>query len=221
MRRRGILLAGLASACGGGAAAVTAAPVVVPLPAVAASAPASAAVPSLPCSLTCEVGAPCGADASEDGYACTEDGTKRLQCRAGSYQISSVCKGPKGCAVSGGKAVCDDSFGDIGDLCIHQPDDTNYACSTDGLTEVVCDPSGRFRPADICRGPKACHVADDRVYCDRTLGREGELCRPLDNHTCSEDGSAELKCSAELRWVRQRACPSTGCNIQNGQVFCQ
>jgi hypothetical protein len=159
--------------------------------------------------------------AGDEGYACTHDGTTRLQCRAGVYEVASVCKGPKGCTTASAKATCDDSIGDVGDRCVHLPTDSNYACTTDGRVEVECSSGGRFETSNSCRGPKGCYIANDLVYCDQSLAREGDPCRPVDNHSCSEDAGSELKCSAERRWTHQRDCPRSGCRIANNEVYCQ
>jgi hypothetical protein len=157
----------------------------------------------------------------DPGYACTQDGRTRLQCRAGGYQIASTCKGPKGCTAASGKAVCDDDVGDVGDLCVHSPTGVNFACSTSGSQEIVCDDSGRFQSWSTCRGRKGCRVDEGRVYCDQSTAREGDQCGLEDNHSCTEDGTAELKCSPQHTWVRQRRCKKSGCSVKNNEVLCE
>ena len=213
--RRFVLIIVLTSACAGGSSEVTPPPV-VSLPPAAVLPPVVPPQSLSACALTCEVGAPCAILDGDLSYACTRDGSTRLQCRAGTFQVASTCKGPKGCTAASGKAVCDDDIGDVGDLCVQAPTDANYACSTDFSQEIKCDDGGRFQAWKSCRGPKRCHIDNARVFCDQSVAREGDRCAPVDNHSCSEsDGTFELKCSPQLAWFRLRGCPKNGCGIKN------
>jgi hypothetical protein len=156
-----------------------------------------------------------------ENYACTPDHGSEVKCKDGTFAVVRTCKGPKKCVVEGDVVHCDDSFGDVGDSCIAEPNDANYSCSTDKKIEVVCDAStSSFQPSNSCRGSKGCYITDDRVHCDQSSAREGDICRPVDNHSCSEDATVELKCSPQGTWKLQRPCKHAGCRIKNNEVYC-
>jgi hypothetical protein len=99
--------------------------------------------------------------------------------------------------------------------------DANYGCSIDQRLEVVCDAStSSFQPVKSCRGLKGCYTADSKVHCDQSRARESEMCGPVDNHSCSEDASAELQCSPQRTWKLQRTCKRSGCKIKQSEVYC-
>jgi len=52
------------------------------------------------------------------------------------------------------------------------------------------------------------------------MARVGEKCRPVDNHSCSEDATQELKCSPQFTWIKQRDCKHGGCKIKSNEVYC-
>jgi hypothetical protein len=162
-----------------------------------------------------------------ENYACSVDHTKELVCgKDGIFVLASTCKGPKKCAVESLTSTinCDDSFADVNDPCVVGAGDANYACSSDKKTEVVCKPAadgnGKFEASNTCRGMKGCRVENETVYCDQSAGREGDLCRPVDNYTCSEDGTVQLKCSAQFKWAKNRDCKKNGCKIKGTDVEC-
>jgi hypothetical protein len=58
------------------------------------------------------------------------------------------------------------------------------------------------------------------VHCDFSFAREGEACRPADNHACSEDARGEMKCSPQLKWAKQRDCKRAGCRVKGNEIWC-
>jgi hypothetical protein len=158
-----------------------------------------------------------------ENYSCSVDHRTELVCKNGKFVVDRTCKGPNECRVDGEhrEITCDDSIGDLGDTCRPAPDDSNYACSTDKRIEIVCDAATRtFQLTNTCRGLKGCYIADQRVYCDQSLARLGDHCRPLDNHSCSEDGKVELKCMPGFTWELQRPCKHHGCRVKSSEVYC-
>ena len=156
-----------------------------------------------------------------ENYSCSTDHVKELICKDGKFAVARTCKGPKKCAVTGDLINCDDSMADVGDVCVAEQGDANYGCSTDKKTEVVCEAgSGKFQLSNTCRGQKGCWIENDTVHCDQSAAREGDKCRPVDNHSCSEDAHSELKCSAQFVWVKQRDCKRDGCKIKSNEVYC-
>jgi hypothetical protein len=164
-------------------------------------------------------GDPCPMTAAQS-YACRLDYAEEFQCRDGRWVPARACKGPQACSVAGNTIHCDDSMGDVGDICRAEPGDANYGCSVDKTIEVVCDgATSKFKTSNTCRGPKGCYIENDRVYCDQSMARAGERCRPVDNHSCTEDATQELKCSPQFQWAFQRSC-AHGCKVKSNQVFC-
>ena len=159
---------------------------------------------------------------SGDNLACSTDKLDELTCVAGHWGLTRTCKGPKKCAITGNVISCDDSLGDVGDPCVVESVADNYGCSTDKKIEVVCDTAtNKFQPSNTCRGAKGCWIEDSKVYCDTAVARVGERCRPLDNLSCSEDSTRELRCSPQLTWAEQRDCKRSGCKIRGSEVSCE
>jgi hypothetical protein len=152
-------------------------------------------------------------------YACSTDHKKELICQSGKFAEVRSCKGPKACTVMGETLHCDDSLADMGDPCVEEPGDANYACSTDKLMEVVCK-SSKFEQSNSCRGTKGCWIQGESVHCDNTFAREGEICRPVDDYSCSEDATALMRCSPQMKWAKKRDCKRDGCKIKGHEVIC-
>ena len=166
-------------------------------------------------------GEACMMAVSGDNLACGTDKLTELTCVAGPWKLTRTCKGPKKCTITGNNINCDDSMGDVNDLCVVEAGDNNYGCTTDKKIEVVCDASSsKFLPSNTCRGPKGCYIESDKVFCDQAMARLGDKCRPVDNHSCSEDATQELKCSPQFTWIKQRDCKHSGCKIKSSEVYC-
>jgi hypothetical protein len=157
-----------------------------------------------------------------ENWACSTDHVKELICKDGKFAVARTCKGPKKCSVTGEMVNCDDSVADVGDQCVAEPGDANYGCSTDKKQEIVCDAAtSKFQVYNGCRGQKGCWIEAETVHCDQGAGRAGEACHPVDNHTCSEDATSELKCSPQFMWTLQRPCKHGGCKIKFNEVYCE
>ena len=168
-----------------------------------------------------QAGDACMMEASGDNIACSLDKVSELTCVAGVWKLTRTCKGPKKCTLIGTTFNCDDSMGDVNDPCVVESGENNYGCSTDKKIEVVCDAaSSKFLLSQACRGPNGCHIEGTGVFCDRSMARAGEKCRPVDNHSCSEDATQELKCSPQFTWIKQRDCKHAGCKIKSESVYC-
>lgn len=154
-----------------------------------------------------------------ESYACSVDHKKELVCKDGKFQLARTCKGPKSCAIQGDTVHCDDSLIDVGDVCMEETGDANYACTPDRKTEVVCR-GNKAEISNTCRGNKGCWIEGDTIHCDQDKGREGDVCRPVDNHSCSEDARSELKCAANGHWAKQRDCRHDGCKVKGNEVWC-
>jgi hypothetical protein len=168
-----------------------------------------------------QAGDACLMESGGDNLACSADKLTELTCVANTWKMTRTCKGPKKCVITGTILNCDDSMGDVGDPCVVEAGENNYGCSSDKKIEVVCDAAtSKFQLSQACRGPNGCHIEGTSVYCDRSMARIGEKCRPVDNHSCSEDATQELKCSPQFTWIKQRDCKHSGCKIKNSDVYC-
>jgi hypothetical protein len=91
-------------------------------------------------------------------------------------------------------------------------------CS-DELNELVCQ-SGTWQSFP-CRGPAGCAKQGDGIWCDVSVGREGDQC-PLEDEkrqTCSDDHKLRLTCTAGA-YVGNK-CVGIGCTQEdNGKVKC-
>jgi hypothetical protein len=94
------------------------------------------------------------------GAACRVDKKAELGCKDGKMQLSSLCRGAKGCTVEADKVFCDNSIAKAGDQC---PDEGDGACSDDGKAILLCT-GGKFVPKHTCPG-KPCAVEGDKVRC--------------------------------------------------------
>jgi hypothetical protein len=154
-----------------------------------------------------------------ENFACSTDHKKELICKEGKFAVRRACKGTKECTIETDALHCDDSMGDVGDVCVEEAGDANYACSVDKQTEVVCK-GDKFLASNSCRGAKGCWITNDVVHCDMSFAREGDVCRPVDNHSCSEDAKSEMKCSPQMKWVKKRDCKHEGCKVKGNEVYC-
>jgi hypothetical protein len=97
--------------------------------------------------------------------------------------------------------------------------DASYSCTPDRKDIVACR-FDKFVEFQMCHGLKGCRVVDHKVYCDTTLGAEGDMCRHPDNHACSEDGVSLLQCSTDHVWVKQMKCAPPGCTVSGNVLNC-
>lgn len=160
----------------------------------------------------------CQTTLNED-WSCSTDHKRELLCKDGKFQVARACKGPKSCQIQGNEIDCDDSMADVGDVCIEEPGDANYGCSLDKQTEVVCK-SGKFQASNSCRGLKGCSIDGNTVSCDQSIAHEGELCRPVDNYSCSADAKVMLTCSPTMKWIKAKDCKKSGCRVKGHEVSC-
>ena len=167
-----------------------------------------------------QAGEPCLAGSSGENYACGTDMKSELACTGGKWTVASTCKGPQGCKVTGLMVHCDDDFADLNDPCVSSASDANYSCTPDKKTIVVCQ-QNKFVEWEGCYGPKGCHIENNNVFCDTTMGKEGDMCRHADSHACDTEGKTMLHCSKDNKWTKQMDCKKQGCKIKGNEVFCE
>jgi hypothetical protein len=165
-------------------------------------------------------GDPCQQTLNEN-YSCSTDHAKELVCKDGKFQTRRTCKGPKRCSITATTLNCDDSMADVGDNCVPESGDANFACSIDKKIEIQCDAAtSKFIASNACRGPRGCWIDGTAVQCDTSFGREGDPCRPVDHRACNEDARSELKCSPQMKWVKHKDCKREGCKVKGSMTYC-
>lgn len=103
----------------------------------------------------------------EEDYACAPDKKTALACRGGKFVQASLCKGPKGCKITGGannqpfKVECDDTVAAVGDACEKED---HYSCSADERSILRCK-GKKFDVEEKCKGKDRCVVKGGTVGC--------------------------------------------------------
>jgi hypothetical protein len=150
-----------------------------------------------------------------EGYACSQDGTSALACRAGRFAVFDTCKGRRACKVfpgEYGEVVCDDEMADPGDPCRNSGD---RACSTNRLAALECT-DGRMMAKDTCRGLGRCRALhpspkEVEIDCQTSTAAENEPCLVEGKEVCTLDGKAMLTCIAR-KYASPTPCPG-GCAV--------
>jgi hypothetical protein len=104
----------------------------------------------------------CVEEPGEANYACSVDKKLEIVCRAGKFETSNSCRGPKGCWIDGEMVRCDSSFAREGEIC--RPVDNN-ACSEDARNELHCSAQSRWVQKRECKG-EGCKVKGNELSCN-------------------------------------------------------
>lgn len=102
----------------------------------------------------------------EEDYACTPDKKAALACRQSRFVQASLCKGPKGCRVTGSKeqgfkVECDDSVAQVGDACEKEE---HFSCASDEKSILKCK-NKKFEIEEKCKGKEKCQIKGGSVGC--------------------------------------------------------
>ena len=102
----------------------------------------------------------------DEDYACSPDKKAALVCRGKQFVHASLCKGPKGCRVTGDKSAgfkveCDDSVAAIGDACEKEE---HFSCATDERSILKCKHK-KFELDEKCRAKEKCQTRGGQVGC--------------------------------------------------------
>ncbi len=113
----------------------------------------------------CDLGAATDGSActkeNEGNASCTPDAKSLLLCKGGKMTIGAQCKGIHGCRQLGTKLDCDETIGELGDVCDSSEYEGKFACSVDKKTRLVCK-NNKFVKDKSCK----CSVLIDKVNCD-------------------------------------------------------
>ncbi len=97
-------------------------------------------------------------------YACAPDRKSSLVCKGGKFEASTLCRGPKGCAVAPGAIQCDDTVAEVGDACEKKANEDHFACSLDAKSVLKCD-AAKFVVVEKCRAKDTCKITTEGTGC--------------------------------------------------------
>jgi hypothetical protein len=115
-----------------------------------------------------------------------------LACHGGRYALIP-CRGAAGCVNGAGRALCDTSIAQQGDVC---RDENSKACADDRSQVLICKQHTMQRYY-LCRGPNGCTSSAGKLSCDTSIAKEGDACdKKLEGQafSCSPDATAILVC---------------------------
>lgn len=104
--------------------------------------------------------------------ACSDDGKAVLECpgfRAGEFEVTRLCSGPKGCTVDERIPLCDISTATLGGPC-GKGDRDHLTCTTDRTTVLRCD-GATWKSEGTCGSGNQCKTGPGRVVLS-------QLCEP-------------------------------------------
>jgi hypothetical protein len=105
-------------------------------------------------------GSPCTKE-NENNASCTPDAKGLLLCKSGKMVLAARCKGQNGCRQRGTTLECDETIGDLGEVCDSSEYEGKFACSADKKMRLVCK-SNKFVKDRDCK----CSVFIDKVNCN-------------------------------------------------------
>jgi len=153
----------------------------------------------------------------EEGAAVCSDPTTLVSCRAGAI-VRSPCRGKGGCTEEAGRAQCDASIAEAGEVCAAG---AKNACAVNGKEVLACA-EGAMKKAYDCRGERGCSVVSGKIDCDTSVARLGDDCdkRLEGSFACTEDGGSIVKCTAG-RFAKDETCKAPNrCLAEPGSTRC-
>lgn len=148
-------------------------------------------------------GDPCSTD--DEGVAICTGKDAMIACHGGAY-AHVPCRGTRGCLDAEGRALCDTSLAEPGDVC---HDENLKACSSDGAQVLICKQSTMQR-FYACRGEGGCAVTAGKLTCDTSIAKLGDACdKKLEGQafSCAPDRAAILICKGGA-FTLDQACKS-------------
>lgn len=146
------------------------------------------------------------------------DADSALACQDGQW-TAMACRGPLGCATSGGDPQCDQASSSAGETC-NVPGD--HVCAADGRGVLRCT-ERKWVLARRCLGEGACAAkGEGAVACDDSVGNAGDPCEHEGDYACAVDGKAVLACRGGA-FVQEGLCKGPkGCAVvrAGGEVAC-
>lgn len=153
----------------------------------------------------------------EEGSASCADASSLVACHGGHF-VQTPCRGAKGCALEGDRAVCDTTLAIFGDVC---KDEGKKACAIDKSAVLACK-SMRMASLYACRGSRGCTLANGKLDCDMSVASAGDSCdaRQEGHVACSLDASSTLVCRAGSFVADEKCKPKTRCEATEHETRC-
>lgn len=98
---------------------------------------------------------------NEGNASCTADKKNILLCKSGKMTVAAHCRGMHGCRQLGKSIECDETIGDLNDICDSSDWEGKFACSQDKKMRLVCK-NNKFVKDRDCK----CSVMIDKVNCN-------------------------------------------------------
>ena len=98
---------------------------------------------------------------NEGNASCTPDSKDLLLCKKGKMTVAAHCRGMHKCRQLGKQIECDESIGQLNDICDASEYEGKMACSEDKKMRLVCK-GGKFIKEKDCK----CSVMIDKVNCN-------------------------------------------------------
>ncbi|MBX3188830.1 MAG: hypothetical protein KF819_17560 [Labilithrix sp.] len=136
------------------------------------------------------------------------DAKQALVCHDGKWE-EMTCRGPAGCAKTGGEYVCDQSVAEDKDVCNLQND---FVCTSDKKGMLECQ-KNRWTFVQSCLGERSCLMEQKKVVCDNSIANLGDACREEEDYACSPDKKNALVCRQSKFVVASNCKGKNGCKV--------
>lgn len=161
-------------------------------------------------------GDPCSSD--DEGAATCTNTDAMLACHGGLY-ARVPCRGSRGCANAEGRALCDTSIAEPGDVC---SDESSKACASDGSQVLICKQHTMQR-FYLCRGENGCVSATGKLSCDTSIAKLGDACgKQLEGQafSCTPDKTAILVCKGGAFMLDETCKAGQKCTLVGSATQC-
>ena len=141
-----------------------------------------------------------------------------LACHGGHYALVP-CRGSRGCVNAEGRALCDTSLAEPGDVC---HDENLKACSGDGSQVLICK-QGTMQRFYLCRGAAGCASGAGKLSCDTSIAKLGDACdKKLEGQafSCTPDAGEILVCKGGAFALDQTCKAGQKCQIVGSSTQC-
>ncbi|HKO49726.1 MAG TPA: hypothetical protein VJV79_18480 [Polyangiaceae bacterium] len=165
-----------------------------------------------------KAGDPCSTD-DEGAASCSINPAGMLACHGGRYALVP-CRGPRGCASSEGRALCDTSIAEPGDVC---QDESLKACSGDGSQVLICKQHTMQR-FYLCRGANGCASSSGKLTCDTSIAKLGDACdKKLEGQafSCTPDQAEILVCKGGAFVLDETCKHGQKCRLIGASTKCE
>jgi hypothetical protein len=164
-----------------------------------------------------KAGDPCSK--ADEGAAICSNKDGMLACHGGRYALVP-CRGSRGCANAEGRALCDTSIAEPGDVC---QSESHKACSSDGSQVLICKQHTMQR-FYLCRGEGGCTSSTGKLSCDTSVAKLGDACdKKLEGvaFSCTPDGRSILVCKGGAFVLDETCKAGHECRARSAGTKCE